>query len=91
MYLTPPEPNNKNIYYAHELSLYDRFYIKDLNLGVYKKHNLFAIMSCEPYYSPITYKEAMNYKVVLERSIANPETFVVIKVRNEMSDKIRNQ
>ena len=88
MPLITTKPNDQNKVYAYELSLYDRIYVEELNSNFYKKHNLFGIVNCEPYYFPISRNEARNYDVVLERSIIIPKAFVVIKLKNEMRDDL---
>ena len=82
------KPNEQNRARIHELSLYDRIYVEELNSNFYKKHNLFGIVNCEPYYFPISHNEARNYDLVLERSIIIPKAFVVIKLKNEKRDDL---
>lgn len=84
MLLITTKPSEENKVYAHELSLYDRIYVEELNSNFYKKYNLFGIVPCEPYYFPISHNEARNYDIVLERGTVIPKAFVVIKLKNEM-------
>jgi hypothetical protein len=69
------------------ISLYDSIYISEF---IDTPFNLYGAR-LKPYatWIPIKYEDVKNYDIVIERSIAQDDGFVVIKLGEEMREDLR--